>query len=162
MDRQHMQEVFRRAHEHDGAAFVEVYQNCNVFNDGAFEKITAREARGSMLIPLVHGQQIRFGPEGERGVVQRPDGRLEIVDVAEVGEDSVLVHDEAREDPGLAFALSRLSRGPFEPTPIGVFRAVQRPEYGAEMAHQIAATQERKGLGDVKALLRSAATWTVE
>jgi 2-oxoglutarate ferredoxin oxidoreductase subunit beta len=162
MDRQHMQETFRRAHEHHGAAFVEVYQNCNVFNDGAFEKITGRDVRASMLVPLVHGQPIRFGESSEKGVVQRPDGRLEIVDVAEVGEDAILVHDEQRSDPGLAFALSRLSHGPYEPTPIGVFRAVDRPEYGSAMARQIADAQERRGAGDLKALLRSGATWTVE
>jgi 2-oxoglutarate ferredoxin oxidoreductase subunit beta len=162
MDRQHMQEMFRRAHDHDGAAFVEVYQNCNVFNDGAFEKISGREARASMLIPLVHGEPIRFGPASEKGVVQRSDGRLEIVEVADVGEGALLVHDEEREDPGLAFALSRLSRGPYEPTPIGVFRAVRRPEYGASMAQQLADAQERRGAGDLKALLRSGATWTVE
>ncbi len=162
MDRQHMQGVFRRAHEHDGAAFVEVYQNCNVFNDGAFEKITGREHRESMLIPLVHGQPIRFGPEGTWGVVQQPDGRLEIVEASTVGDAALLVHDESREDPGLAFALSRLSRGPYEPTPIGVFRAVPRAEYGAEMSRQIAVAQERRGLGDLKTLLRSGATWSVE
>ena len=162
MDRQHMQETFRRAHEHPGAAFVEVYQNCNVFNDGAFEKITGRDVRSSMLVPLVHGQPIRFGESSEKGVVQRPDGRLEIVDVADVGEDAILVHDEQRPDPGLAFALSRLSQGPHEPTPIGVFRAVERPEYGSSMARQIADAQERRGAGDLKALLRSGATWTVE
>ena len=79
MDRAHMQETFRRAHEHGGAAFVEVLQNCNVFNDGAFEKITAKDARSTMLIPLRHGEPIVFGPEGEeRGVVQHPDGKLEI------------------------------------------------------------------------------------
>src|ERR1700734_1095183 len=83
MDRAHMIETFRRAHEHQGAAFVEVLQNCNVFNDGAFEKITSRDARSTMLIPLQHGQPIVFGAEGEeRGVVQRPDGSLEIVAVA--------------------------------------------------------------------------------
>jgi len=72
MDRAHMQEMFRRAHEHNGAAFVEVLQNCNVFNDGAFEKITARDVRANMLIPLVHGEPIVFGAEGEqRGVAQR-------------------------------------------------------------------------------------------
>src|ERR1700723_3695357 len=72
MDRKHMQETFRRAHAHQGAAFVEIYQNCNVFNDGAFEKITSRDARASMLIPLQHGQPIVFGAEGEeRGVIQR-------------------------------------------------------------------------------------------
>jgi 2-oxoglutarate ferredoxin oxidoreductase subunit beta len=161
MDRAHMQEVFRRAHEHDGAAFVEVYQNCNVFNDGAFEKITARDARSSMLIPLTHGQPIRFGAEGEHGVVQRPDGRLEIVDVAAVGQDALLVHDEARDDPGLAFALSRLSHGPYEPTPIGVFRAVERLEYGKEMARQVTTAQEARGTGDLAALLRSGSSWTV-
>ena len=162
MDRGHMQETFRRAHQHDGAAFVEVYQNCNVFNDGAFEKITGRDVRSSMLIPLVHGEPIRFGKDGERGVVQRADGRLEIVDVAGVGEEALLVHDETRDDPSLAFALSRLSRGPYEPTPIGVFRAVRRPEYGAEMQRQIVDAQEKRGTGDLAALLRSGSSWTVD
>jgi len=162
MDRHHMQEVFRRAHEHNGAAFVEVYQNCNVFNDGAFEKITGRDVRSSMLIPLMHGEPIRFGAEGERGVVQRPDGRLEVVQVTDVGEDALLVHDETRDDPSLAFALSRLSHGPHEPTPIGVFRSVERSEYGAEMSRQIVDAQERKGPGDLASLLRSGSSWTVD
>src|SRR5438309_5900979 len=69
MDRKHMMETFRRAHEHEGAAFVEVYQNCNVFNDGAFETITTKDARAEMLIELEHGQPIRFGAERQRGVV---------------------------------------------------------------------------------------------
>ncbi len=162
MDRAHMQEMFRRAHDHRGAAFVEVYQNCNVFNDGAFEKITGRDVRASMLIPLSHGEPIRFGADNERGVVQRSDGRLEIVDVAEVGEDALLVHDEAREDAGLAFSLSRLASGPHEPTPIGVFRAVERPEYGEEMSRQIVRAQEQRGVGDLDTLLRSGSTWTVD
>ncbi len=164
MDRAHMQETFRRAHQHRGAAFVEVLQNCNVFNDGAFEKITSRDARASMLIPLQHGKPIVFGPEGEeRGVVQRADGGLEIVAVADVGGvEKLLVHDESREDPGLAFALSRLARGPYEPTPIGVFRAVERPEYGEQMSEQILDAQSKRGLGDLAALLRSGSSWTVD
>ena len=163
MDRHHMQETFRRAHAQNGAAFVEVLQNCNVFNDGAFEKITSKDARPTMLIPLEHDKPISFGPEGaERGVVQRSDGRLEIVSVADVGVDALLVHDEHRSDPSLAFALSRLAQGPYEPTPIGVFRAVERPEYGTQMSEQIVATQEKRGLGDVAALLRSGSSWTVE
>ena len=138
-------------------------QNCNVFNDGAFEKITSRDARSTMLIPLQHGQPIVFGAEGEeRGVVQRPDGSLEIVSVADVGLDSLLVHDEQRDDPGLAFALSRLARGPYEPTPIGVFRAVERPEYGAQMAEQVTEAQAKRGLGDLGDLLRSGSSWTVD
>ena len=163
MDRAHMQETFRRAHQHDGAAFVEVLQNCNVFNDGAFEKITSRDARASMLIPLQHGQPIVFGAEGsEHGVIQRADGSLEIVSVADVGLEALLVHDEARDDPGLAFALSRLAHGPYEPTPIGVFRAVARPEYGTQMSEQITDAQAKRGLGDVAALLRSGSSWTVD
>jgi 2-oxoglutarate ferredoxin oxidoreductase subunit beta len=160
MDRQHMMATFRRAHDHVGAAFVEVYQNCNVFNDGAFEGITARANRESMLIPLMHGQPIRFGADAEKGVVLDGQGRAQIVDVAEVGEEQILVHDEAREEPGLAFMLSRLSSGPNEPTPVGVFRAVSRPDYGAETTRQIDAAVAR-GAGDLHSLLHSRPTWDV-
>ena len=160
MDRKHMQEMFRRAHEHRGAAFVEVYQNCNVFNDGAFGEITARANRDSMLIPLVHGQPIRFGADLERGVVLDGQGRARIVDVADVGEDAILVHDEARAEPGLAFMLSRLATGPTEPTPIGVFRAIDRPDYGTETNRQLAAANA-KGPGDLRSLLHSRPTWEV-
>ena len=140
----HMQETFRRAHEHKGAAFVEVYQNCNVFNDGAFEKITGRDVRASMLIPLAHGEPIRFGADLERGVVQRSDGRLEIVDVAEVGEDALLVHDEAREDPGLAFALSRLAAGPTSPRRSASSGPSSGPSTATEMSRQIVRAQEQR------------------
>jgi len=161
MDRAHMIETFRRAHEHKGAAFVEVYQNCNVFNNGAFEGITAKSARDDMLIPLRHGEPIRFGSEGQWGVVLDAQRGAQIVEVAEVGEDALLVHDETRTDPGVAFMLSRLSRGPYEPTPIGVFRAVNRLEYSAEVARQVDEEIERKGPGDLAELLRSGATWEV-
>ena len=161
MDRKHMQEVFRRAYEHKGSAFVEIYQNCNVFNDGAFEEITSRDKRTEMLISLAHGEPIRFGADGERGVISDNDGRCRIVDVADVGESALLVHDEAHDDPGLAFQLSRLATGPHEPTPIGVFRAVQREHYGDSMARQLAAAQERHGPGDLSALLSSGSTWDV-
>ena len=100
MDRKGMMEAFRRAHEHEGSAFVEIYQNCNVFNDGAFEGITAKEARADMLIELHHGEPIRFGNDNERGVVLNAFGECEIVEVADVGEDALLVHDETRADPG--------------------------------------------------------------
>src|SRR3954463_7000867 len=161
MDRKHMMEVFRRAHEHQGGAFVEIYQNCNVFNDGAFEQILSKEARPTQLIALTHGEPIRFGPAAARGVVLGGQGRAKIVDVAEVGEDKILVHDEKRDEPGLAFMLSRLARGPFEPTPIGVFRAVDRPTYGDAMQHQLVEAQDRQGPGDLSKLLHSGATWEV-
>ena len=161
MDRKHMMETFRRAHEHRGSAFVEIFQNCNVFNDGAFERILSRESRPRMLIPLVHGQPIRFGPEGEHGVTLDGQGHARIVEVAEVGEEAILVHDETRPDPGLAFMLSRLSEGPYEPTPIGVFRAVPRPDYGSLVQRQLIEAQEQQGAGDLAALLSSGSTWQV-
>ncbi len=162
MDRKHMQEMFGRAHQHDGSSFVEVYQNCNVFNDGAFSAITGKDVRSTMLIELHNGEPIRFGADLERGVVQLPDGHLEIVSVADVGTDALLIHDEHRDEPGLAFALSRLSNGVHEPTPIGIFRDVVRGEYGAEMQAQVDLEQEKKGTGDLAALFRSATTWTVD
>ena len=161
MDRKHMMEVFRRAHQHNGGSFVEIYQNCNVFNDGAFEAITSRDVRADMMIDLKHGQPIRFGKEGDKGVVATELGHLEIVDVASVGEDRLLVHDEARAEPTLAFALSRLADSPTVPTPMGVFRAVDRPVYGDSMNAQIAAAQERQGKGDLAALLGTGSTWEV-
>jgi 2-oxoglutarate ferredoxin oxidoreductase subunit beta len=161
LDRKHMMETIRRAHEHRGASFVEIYQNCNVFNDGAFEAITGKEVRPDMLIPLEHGKPIRFGTDNSRGVMMQADGRLRICDVNEVGEDALLVHDEKREPAGLAFQLSHLASGPHEPTPIGVFRAVERPTYEALMQDQLIAAQEQQGPGDLAKLLSSGGTWTV-
>jgi 2-oxoglutarate ferredoxin oxidoreductase subunit beta len=161
LDRKHMMETFRRAHEHKGAAFVEIYQNCNVYNDGAFEQVTGREVRPEMLIPLQHGEPIRFGRDNERCVVVDNQGRATLANAADVGEDTILRHDEKREDPGLAFALSRIARGPYEPTPVGVFRAVERTDFGTLVSQQLAASQERQGPGDLEALLSSGAIWDV-
>lgn len=161
LDRSHMMETFRRAHAHRGSAFVEIYQNCNVFNDGAFDTITSKENRGANLIPLVHGQPIRFGETGEKGVVLDTQGRAAIVEVADVGEEALLVHDETRPDPTLAFALSRLAPGPTAPTPVGVFRAVQRAEYAEQVSGQLAAAQIDAGPGELGQLLASGGTWEV-
>jgi 2-oxoglutarate/2-oxoacid ferredoxin oxidoreductase subunit beta len=161
MDRKHMTETFRRAHAHRGSSFVEVYQNCNVFNDGAFAAVTAKEARPNMLIDLKHGEPIRFGAEGQHGVVLNVRGETEIVDVADVGEDRLLVHDEHRDDPSLAFALSRLADTPTVPTPVGVFRDVERPIYEGEVQRQLVGAQEQRGPGDLAALIGSGATWEV-
>ena len=161
LDRKHMQEVFRAAHDHKGAAFVEIWQNCNVFNDGVFDDVLTKEHRADMLVPLVHGQPIRFGANDDKGVMMGSDGQLRIVNVADVGEDKLLVHDAHRDDPGLAFALGQLSSGIHEPTPFGVFRQVQRPEYAGEASRQLAVAAEQKGSGDLAVLLRSNGTWSV-
>ena len=160
LDRKHMIEVFRAAHDHRGASFVEIYQNCNVFNDGAFEDVISRDQRPKMMINLVHGEPIRFGESNERGVVMGSDGQLRIVEVTDVGESALLVHDAAREDPSLAFALARLSADRHSPTPFGVFRAVERPDYGTQVTNQLLQASQ-KGAGDLASLLRSGGTWTV-
>ena len=161
MDRKHMTETFRRAHAHRGSSFVEVYQNCNVFNDGAFAAITAKEARPDMLIDLKHGEPIRFGADDQQGVVLNDRGEIEVVAVADVGEQRLLVHDEHREDPSLAFALSRLADTPTVPTPVGVFRDVERAVYEGEVQRQLVGASEQRGPGDLASLIGSGATWEV-
>jgi len=168
LDRKHMMEVFRAAHQHRGASFVEILQNCNVFNDDAFDAVTGRKNRTEMMIDLHHGEPIRFGEDGHAGVVMSADGRLRIVEVADVGIDALLVHDSHRQDPSLAFALARLSSdepdsatGTWSPTPFGVFRDIDRPDYGSMVSGQIADAASKKGPGDLRALLQSAGTWQV-
>ena len=101
-----------------------------MFNDGAFAALTEKDVKDANQIRLEHGKPIRFGVDGERGVARGPDGGLEIVDVADVGEDALIVHDPHRADPGLAFSLARLAEDPTGPTPIGIFRDVERPVFG--------------------------------
>jgi 2-oxoglutarate ferredoxin oxidoreductase subunit beta len=114
-----------------------------------------------MLIDLKHGEPVRFGAEGEHGVALNEFGEATIVNVDEVGVEALVVHDEHRHDPSLAFTLSRLAEHPETPTPVGVFRDVQRPTYEGEMQRQLAEASDRSGPGELGALLRSAPTWTV-
>jgi 2-oxoglutarate ferredoxin oxidoreductase subunit beta len=158
-DRAQLTEVLRRAHAHPGAAFVEIYQNCNVYNDGAFAAV--RDEKENRIL-LEHGKPIRFGVDGERGVRLRPDGSAELVDVAEAGEDSLLVHDDQAETPSLASALARLSHTPHGPTPIGVFRDVERPVYDRLMDEQLELARREQGEGDLADLLHAGDTWTID
>ncbi len=162
VDKGHLTSVLRAAAEHRGAAFVEIYQNCPVFNDGAFDALTDKESKGLNQIRLEHGQPIRFGLDGARGVVQKPDGGLELVDVDDVGEQALLVHDAYRPDPSLAFSLAHLAERPTGPTPIGVFRATERSVFGEAVDEQIAEAVQKLGPGDLEALLHSGDTWTVD
>jgi 2-oxoglutarate/2-oxoacid ferredoxin oxidoreductase subunit beta len=148
--------VLRAAAQHEGAALVEIYQNCPVFNDGAFAALTEKEVKDANQIRLEAGHPIRFGVDGERGVARAADGGLEIVDVAGAGEDALIVHDPTRRDPGVAFSLARLAEEPTGPTPIGIFRDVQRRVYGRTATTPDAASEEA-----LAALLHSSDTWTV-
>jgi 2-oxoglutarate ferredoxin oxidoreductase subunit beta len=154
-DKSHLTDVLRAAAAHEGAAFVEIYQNCPVFNDGAFDALRDKKAGAANGIRLEHGQPIRFGLDLERGVVRGADGDLRIVDVAEVGDSALLVHDAAREDP------SRRSAPPTGPTPIGVFRSVQRAVSGRELNRDLAEARANVSEGDLDALLRAGDSWVV-
>jgi len=161
-DRKHLTDVLRAAAAHDGAALVEIYQNCNIFNDGAFELLKNPQTRDEQLIRLEHGQPVRFGASGSHGVVAGADGRLRIVETAQVHEDSLLVHDVHADTPELAFALSRLTAGAdLHHTPVGIFRNVERPTYDRLAMEQVAAATQRQGEGDLRGLLTGTDTWTV-
>jgi 2-oxoglutarate ferredoxin oxidoreductase subunit beta len=161
-DRKHFTEVLRAAADHKGAAFIEIYQNCNVFNDGAFAAVRDKQHGAQKnQIRIQHGQPIRFGEANEKGVVQKPDGSVEIVEVEQAGEEALLVHDAHRESPALAFSLAQLSHQPTGPTPIGIFRDVQRPVYGEAMEHQLDAAVDKLGEGDLGTLLHAGDTWKV-
>jgi 2-oxoglutarate ferredoxin oxidoreductase subunit beta len=167
-DRKHLQSVLRAAAEHQGTALVEIYQNCNIFNDGAFEALKDRESAQEAVIRLEHGQPIRFGAPaadglGGKGVVRDPaTGDLRVVDVTAEGTDAILVHDAHAASPTTAFALSRLADpDTLHHTPIGVLRDVERPVYDTEMAEQLEQAAVQQGKGDLAKLLAGNDTWTV-
>jgi 2-oxoglutarate ferredoxin oxidoreductase subunit beta len=162
VDRAHLTGILRSAAEHEGTAFVEIYQNCNVFNDDAFIALTGKETKGLNQIRLEHGEPVVFGPENERCVAVEYDGSLRVADRADLPEELVYVHDAHRQDPSVAFALAHLSKGPTEPTAIGVFRDVKRPVYGELMERQIERATEKLGQGDLAKLLNSGDTWVVK
>jgi 2-oxoglutarate/2-oxoacid ferredoxin oxidoreductase subunit beta len=158
-DRQHLMQILRQAAAHRGAAFVEIYQNCNVFNDGAFDLLRDKPQGVHNQIRLEHGKPILFD-EDNRCVAVGENGRLILAGVDDVAPDSIVVHD-AHGRPSLAFALAHLAHGPTEPTCIGVFREVERPVYGQAMDKQIELATERLGRGDLATLLHSGDTWSV-
>ncbi|MFI9203999.1 2-oxoacid:ferredoxin oxidoreductase subunit beta [Streptomyces sp. NPDC053048] len=159
-DRKGLTEVLRAAAEHRGTALVEIYQNCPIFNEGAFDALKEPGARENRIIALRHGEPVRFGAAGEYGVVRGRDGRPAVRAVAEVGEDALVVHDVADPDPSYAFALSRLGGQGGEHTVTGVFRSVARPTYDDQVRAQIQHAKDAAPAG-LDALLRGKDTWTV-
>ncbi len=159
-DRKHLTGVLRAAADHRGAAFIEIYQNCPIFNDDAFAAMKEPGSRDEHVVRLEHGQPVRFGPDGSHGLRFGSFGDLEVVDADESG-DGLIVHDAHRSDPSYAFALSRLDSADFAHTPIGVFRQVDRPSYDDAMAGQIEQARQRQGDGDFAALLAGGGTWRV-
>jgi len=162
-DPKHLQTMLTRSHQHKGASFLEIYQNCNIFNDGAFDVLKEPETRDDYLIRLEHGEPIKFGAGGTH-VVTHPAGSfgLAVGEAADTDPADVLVHDAHAEDPAYAFALSRLADpDTLHHTPIGVFRSVERPVYDTLMSEQLDTAIEQNGKGDLGALLAGGDTWTV-
>jgi len=164
-DRKHLTSVLRQAVAHRGAALVEIYQNCPIFNDGAFDVLKDRDEAAARLVRLEHGQPIVFGAGGERGVIRAADGSLQIGLVSEVGAEAVLVHDAHDPNPAVQFALSRLDESSLSHVPIGVLRSVSRPTYDdlvrAQVNDAIEANQGPATDGDLADLLAGKDTWTV-
>ncbi|WP_299049754.1 2-oxoacid:ferredoxin oxidoreductase subunit beta [uncultured Nocardioides sp.] len=169
-DRKHLTAVLSAAAAHRGTSLVEIYQNCPIFNDGAFDAIKDRDTKDEAIIPLVHGEAIRFGTPGEdglgpKGLVRSASGGVEVVEVSDVDASDLLVHDAHADDPTTAFAISRLTdAGYLHRAPIGIFRSVERPTYDDQARAQVTLAQgERTGGRDerLSALIGGGDTWTV-
>jgi 2-oxoglutarate ferredoxin oxidoreductase subunit beta len=162
-DRKHLQSVLREAANHEGTALVEIYQNCNIFNDGAFEILKQADTRDDWMIRMEHGQPLRFGNDGSKAVVRGANGALAIEDDVTADDPRVVVHDAHADDPSYAFALSRLSSLDSRYSPMGVFRSVKRPTYDAMMADQLdqAAAKAPGDDAALDALLHGTDTWTI-
>ncbi len=163
-DAKHFDQMLKRAAEHNGSAVVEIFQNCNVFNDGAFVHFTDKKKKDDNQLRIEHGKPLLFAG-GTKGIRMGGSSGMapEVVTVGEGGVDisEIVVHDETEHSGGLAFMLSKLQSPEF-PMPIGVLRSVQRPSYETQVTDQLAQVAARKGEGSIKELLTSGDTWTVD
>ena len=165
MDRDpaHLQMIMKRAMEHKGTSFVEVFQNCNIFNDGVWFKYTEKATRAESVVYLEPGNPLIFGSEKDKGI--RLNGfKPEVVSLNQGNnsQDALLVHDEKQRDPTLAFILSHMIENPELPVPVGVFRSVEQMCYEEALNQQIATAKERYGEPNLQALLESGDTWEVK
>ena len=161
VDTKHLVEILQRVAKHKGAAFVEVFQNCNIFNDGAFRNFTDREIRDDRMIAIQHGKPLIFGKDHDKGLVLKGTN-LEVVQLGNgVSESDLLVYNEEDSNPTLAYLLSGMTYPDF-PVPIGVFRNLRKPTYDELMKGQLEKSIQIFGKGDVAKLLNSGETWVVE
>ncbi len=159
VDVKHLEYVLERAAKHVGTAFVEIYQNCNIFNDGAFNYATDKATKGDTTLYLEHGKPLVFGKDGSKGIRMHAMNP-EVVDTKVVPADDLLVHDEKAANPSHAFLLSRM-RYPDFPEPLGVFRCVEQERYGNLVRKQNEAAIAKLGRGDLQKLITGDETWTV-
>ncbi len=161
-DAKHLQEMIKRAAAHKGAAFIEIFQNCSIFNDGAFDVLTDKKTKDDNVLVLEHGKPMLFGANKNKGIIM--DGAKP--KVVEVGNGShrvedILVHDEFDESPVLATLLAHLTDDATMPTPIGIFRQISKATYDGEVEAQIHTVTDKKGKGDLEKVLFAGNTWEV-
>jgi 2-oxoglutarate ferredoxin oxidoreductase subunit beta len=157
IEAKHLQDMLKRAHAHKGGAFLEILQNCNIFNDGAWEHLTDKNIKANNVLVLEHGKPLIFGKNRDKGIKLGENGRLQVVSLGSgTSEAQILVHDEGNR--ALAYMLAHLEN----PTPIGVFHATSRPVYEQAMAAQLSAARQKSGPGDVNALFTRGETWRVD
>ena len=157
-DRKHLTEMLRAASAHKGSALIEIYQNCPIFNDDAYQVLKDGETKGASLLQMIHGQPIKSETHG----VIMENGSMKVVELSSVSESDLIVHNANNPDPSYAFALSRLSSSELDHVPIGVFRDYARPEYSNLVNQQISDEIANHGAGELAALLGSGDTWNVE
>ena len=158
----HLKETLKKAAAHQGSAYVEILQNCNIFNDGAWMNLTERDARSEHVIQLEHGKPLVFGKNRDKGI-RRKGLELEVVALGNgVTEQDLVIHDEKNPNPAYAFLVSRMDGLEGFPTPIGVLRSVEAPRYEDLVTAQIQEVQARRGKGDLAKLLRAGDTWEVK
>jgi 2-oxoglutarate ferredoxin oxidoreductase subunit beta len=164
VDSAHLQETLRRAHQHRGTAFVEILQNCPVFNDDAWSELQNRKTRTEASLQLEDGKPLVFGRDGAKRGIHMAGGVASVIDLAD-GDDpveqGVVIHNENSESTSYASALSTLRRPDF-PLPVGVFRAVEKPCYEDMLTEQVDRAIEQRGPGELRDLLHSGDTWVVE
>jgi len=162
IDVKHLGAMVEAAAKHKGISFIEVYQNCNIFNDHAFDYFAERTVRSDRVLYLEHGKPMVFGKNRDKGI--RMNGALpEVVTIGENGitENDLLVHDINLGDPSVAFMLARMEQPEF-PQPVGIFRTIDRPTYEDMMVGQIDAAVAKGGPGNLEKLINSGDTWVVE
>lgn len=159
LDAKGMQEIFKEAAKHKGTSFVEIYQNCNIFNDGTFSAVYERSEREDRILRLNHGKILVFGKDQNKGIRLRGLKPV-IVNLDEgVNEKELLIHDQFCEDSTLANLLSGFDYPDF-PVPMGIIRQVESPTYGEKIEEQIKSQIEKKGVGNLEKLLRGNHAWT--
>jgi 2-oxoglutarate ferredoxin oxidoreductase subunit beta len=168
-DRKHLTSVLAAAAAHRGTSLVEIYQNCPIFNDGAFDAIKSPETKADAIIPLVQGEPITFGVDGAKALVRDAStGGVKVVATADVDAADIVVHDAHSPDPTMAFAISRLTdSGYLNTSPIGIFRQVERTTYDDAAREQVAmatngsANDTADRAARLAALIGGGDTWTI-